>query len=91
MIHFPQDLGSKYRFVTLAAQRCDQLIRGAKPRVESRSHKPTTIALEEVLAGVIDLRGEVEEALPGAAAEVPATVDFAVEVAAPAPAQASAD
>jgi DNA-directed RNA polymerase omega subunit len=69
MIHFPQDLGSKYRFITLAAQRCDQLIRGAKPRVETRSHKPTTIAQEEVLAGLVELRVEAEPAPPALLAE----------------------
>lgn len=58
MIHFTQDIGSKYRFITMAAQRCDQLIRGAKPRVETRSCKYTTIAQEEVLAGLIEERGE---------------------------------
>ena len=56
MIHIPQDLDSKYRFITLAAQRCDQLMRGAKPRLDSRSSKPTTIALEEILAGLVEVR-----------------------------------
>lgn len=60
MIHFPQDMGSKYRFITLAAQRCDQLIRGAKPRVESQARKPTTLALQEVLAGVVQARSAEE-------------------------------
>ena len=56
MIHIPQDIDSKYRFITLAAQRCTQLMRGAKPRLVSRSHKATTIALEELLAGLVEAR-----------------------------------
>ena len=54
MIHLPQNMRSKYRFITLAAQRCNQLMRGAQPRVETRSKKATTIAQEELLAGVIE-------------------------------------
>jgi DNA-directed RNA polymerase omega subunit len=66
MIHLPQNMSSKYRFITLAAQRCNQLMRGARPRVETRSKKATTIAQEEVLAGLIgegrpDLGGTVLE------------------------------
>ena len=57
MIHFPQSIESKFRFVTMAAQRCEQLIRGARPRVETVAEKPTTIALQEVLAGLVDERG----------------------------------
>jgi DNA-directed RNA polymerase omega subunit len=62
MIHLPQNMSSKYRFITLAAQRCNQLMRGARPRVETRSKKATTIAQEEVLAGLIgEGRADVSE------------------------------
>lgn len=56
MIHIPEDIDSKYRFITLAAERCKQLMRGARPRVESHFHKPTTIAQEEVLAGLVQVQ-----------------------------------
>ena len=69
MIHLPQDLGSKYRFITLAAQRCDQLIRGAKPRLDTGARKPTTLALQEVMAGVVEERGPEEIALEQASTE----------------------
>ena len=48
-------LDSKYRLILVAAQRSKQLQRGARPRVEmdSQRHKPTRIALEEVLRGKI--------------------------------------
>ena len=44
-------LDSKYRLILVAAQRSKQLQRGARPRVEMemQRHKPTRIALEEVL------------------------------------------
>lgn len=49
----PKDVDSKFRFITVAAQRAKQLQNGAKPRVEVRSRKPTRIAIEEVLANAV--------------------------------------
>jgi DNA-directed RNA polymerase subunit omega len=48
-------LDSKYRLILIAAQRSKQLQRGARPRVEMDllRHKPTRIALEEVLRGAV--------------------------------------
>jgi DNA-directed RNA polymerase subunit omega len=48
-------LDSKYRLILVAAQRSKQLQRGARPRVEmdSQRHKPTRIALEEVMRGKV--------------------------------------
>ncbi len=44
---------SKYRMIILAAKRSKQLQRGATPRIEidPQKHKPTRIALEEVMRG----------------------------------------
>jgi len=47
---------NKFRFITIAAARCQQLQRGARPRVEVRSSKPTTVAQEEVRRGLIAAR-----------------------------------
>ena len=33
----PKDVDSKFRFITVAAQRAKQLQAGAKPRVETRT------------------------------------------------------
>jgi len=49
----PKDVDSKFRFITVAAQRAKQLQAGAKPRVEPKSRKATRVAMEEVLAGAI--------------------------------------
>ncbi|HYH85906.1 MAG TPA: DNA-directed RNA polymerase subunit omega [Pyrinomonadaceae bacterium] len=48
-------LDSKYRLILVAAQRSKQLQRGARPRIEmdTQRHKPTRIALEEVLRGAV--------------------------------------
>jgi DNA-directed RNA polymerase omega subunit len=52
-IILPKDVDSKFRFITVAAQRAKQLQNGAKPRVETRSRKSTRVAMEEVLAGSV--------------------------------------
>ena len=59
----PKDVDSKFRFITVAAQRAKQLQNGAKPRVELRSRKPTRVAMQEVLAGAVswEMRDEVPE------------------------------
>ena len=50
-----QEIDSKYRMIILAAKRSKQLQRGARPRIDidSVKHKPTRIALEEVIRGAI--------------------------------------
>ncbi len=67
----PRDVDSKFRFITVAAQRAKQLQGGAKPRVETRSRKPTRIAVEETLAGTIswEVRQELEVSEEEPAAE----------------------
>jgi DNA-directed RNA polymerase omega subunit len=51
----PPELDSKYRLIIVAAKRSKQLQRGAKPRIDidMQKHKPTRIALEEVIQGKV--------------------------------------
>jgi len=60
----PREVDSKFRFITVAAQRAKQLQNGAKPRVDVRSRKPTRIAMQEVLAEAVswDMKDEVPPA-----------------------------
>ena len=58
----PREIDSKFRFITVAAQRAKQLQNGAKPRVDTRSRKSTRIAIEEALANAISW--EVKEEAP---------------------------
>jgi len=48
-----REVDSKYRLIILAAKRSKQLQRGATPRIDidPQKHKPTRIALEEVIRG----------------------------------------
>jgi DNA-directed RNA polymerase omega subunit len=52
-ILMPKDVDSKFRFITVASQRAKQIQNGAKPRVESKTRKPTRVAIEEVMANAI--------------------------------------
>lgn len=61
-LFLPRDVESKFRFITVAAQRAKQLQSGAKPRVDTPSRKPTRIAIEETIAGTVSW--EVKDELP---------------------------
>lgn len=58
----PPEIDSKYRLIILAAKRSKQLQRGARPRIEidPLKHKPTRIALEEVIQGKIQFHKKIE-------------------------------
>ncbi len=52
---------SYYLFVEVAAQRCSQLMRGAKPKVDLRAHKYSTVACAEVKEDLIPWRTVTDE------------------------------
>lgn len=55
MKELPEKIDSKFRFVLLAAQRAEQMMRGAEAKVsEERRKKVTDVAMEEVAEGMID-------------------------------------
>jgi DNA-directed RNA polymerase subunit omega len=47
-------IDSKFRFVILASKRAKQLLKGAKPRVRSRSRNPIRLAQQEIREGAVD-------------------------------------
>lgn len=66
MYKLPKDVENRYRFVTLAAQRAEQLQMGARPRIANAEHrKATVVAQEEVATGLVDVwdpdRAEAEK------------------------------
>ena len=67
----PRELDSKFRFITVAAQRAKQIQNGAKPRVEVNSRKPTRIAVQEVLANAVSWEIPEEAEAEAAAEAVP--------------------
>ncbi|NLX61051.1 MAG: DNA-directed RNA polymerase subunit omega [Tissierellia bacterium] len=44
---------SRYTLVMLAAKRSRQIIDGKEPLVETKSNKPVTIAIEEIVKGKV--------------------------------------
>lgn len=61
-----QEIDSKYRLIILAAKRSKQLQRGARPRIDidPTKHKPTRIALEEVIRGKVQFHFNNDGELP---------------------------
>ena len=69
MYKLPEDLRSKYRFVTLASKRAEQLQGGALPRVEEPYRKFTVVAQEEVATGAVQPWDPEEDEILEVAAE----------------------
>ena len=73
MYKLPENLGSKYAFVSTASSRAEQLQTGALPRTEnSEGRKLTIIAQEEVATGLVQAISVEDVAEP---TEAPAAVD----------------
>jgi DNA-directed RNA polymerase omega subunit len=47
-------IDSKFRLVLVAANRAEQLIRGARPKLDAAKRKPTRVAMEEVNAQLVE-------------------------------------
>jgi len=54
MENIPSKIDSTFRFVLLSARRAEQLMRGARPKIEIPAAKPTSVALREVTDDLID-------------------------------------
>jgi DNA-directed RNA polymerase subunit omega len=54
MLKIPDSVGSKYRFIIIAAERAKQLQNNAKPKVKTKSAKPSFIAMRELEEGLIN-------------------------------------
>ena len=54
MLKIPDSVGSKYRFIIIAAERAKQLQNNAKPKVKTKSTKPSFIAMRELEEGLIN-------------------------------------
>jgi DNA-directed RNA polymerase subunit omega len=48
-------MDSRYRLVIIASQRARQIMEGSKPIIQSKQAKASTIALEEVLTGDLEI------------------------------------
>ena len=57
---------SRFHLVSLAFQRAKQIQAGARPRVDAAGHKPTRVALLEVIADTVSWTIEDTVAAPPA-------------------------
>jgi DNA-directed RNA polymerase subunit omega len=53
MQKIPENVGSKYRFIIIAAERAKQLQNNARPKIKIRSTKPSYVAMREVEEGLV--------------------------------------
>ena len=53
MPKIPEPVGSKYRFIIIAAERAKQLQNRAKPKVKIKSAKPAKVAMRELEEGLV--------------------------------------
>ncbi|MGA2362414.1 MAG: DNA-directed RNA polymerase subunit omega [Candidatus Aminicenantales bacterium] len=60
------NIDSKYRFIILASKRAKQLLKGAKPKIKTKSRNLIRIAQTEVRSGLIDY-----ELIPTGKDEIP--------------------
>jgi DNA-directed RNA polymerase subunit K/omega len=49
-----ESMDSKFRYVLLVAQRAEQIMRGARPKIVLPETKATTVAKEEIDRGLIE-------------------------------------
>lgn len=54
MDRIPERVDSTFRFVLISARRAEQLMRGARPKVDAGNGKVTSIALKEVCEDLVD-------------------------------------
>jgi len=50
----PDKIDSKFRFVLLAAERAEQMLRGARPKIDMGDLKPTRIAMKEISNDLVE-------------------------------------
>ncbi len=62
----PERVDSKFRFVLLASDRAEQMMRGATPKLEKRQDKVTRMAMQEIIGELVqwDYGSPPEEAPP---------------------------
>lgn len=72
MSQLPPNVESKFRLVHIVSRRAEQLVQGARPKIESKRAKVTRVALEEVNADLV----RWQLASPEPAVEEIATVDL---------------
>lgn len=54
MDKYVANIDSKFRYIIVAAKRAKQLLKGAKPKIKTKSRNPIRIAQQEVTQGLVE-------------------------------------
>ncbi len=54
MDRIPEKIDSKFRFVLLSAERAEQMLRGARPKIDMGALKATRIAMQEISNDLVE-------------------------------------
>ena len=54
MDKYVANIDSKFRYIIVAAKRAKQLLKGAKPKIKTKTRNPIRIAQQEVTQGLIE-------------------------------------
>lgn len=54
MDRIPEKIDSRFRYVLLAAERAEQMMKGGSPKVETSAKKPTRIAMDEISMDLVE-------------------------------------
>ena len=53
MDRIPDKIDSRFRYVLLAAERAEQLMKGGSPKIDTAEEKPTRVAMDEISTDLI--------------------------------------
>lgn len=53
MDRIPDKIDSRFRYVLLAAERAEQLMKGGSPKIETAEAKPTRVAMDEISTDLV--------------------------------------
>ena len=53
-MRMPERIDSKFRYILLAAERAERMMRGAQPKLEADTRKSTQVAMDEILHDLVE-------------------------------------
>lgn len=53
MDRIPDKIDSRFRYVLLAAERAEQLMKGGSPKIDTVEEKPTRVAMDEISTDLV--------------------------------------
>lgn len=54
MERMPERIDSKFRYILLAAERAEMMMRGARPKLDTDNRKPPQVAMDEIVNDLVE-------------------------------------